>query len=200
MVRAIVALHVALGRGLMQVREVRDAGRGKSRRCFVSLVAPPAPQAGRAATPGARAQDRFRPGRSRVITAAPTPQTTTPAFTAPPPDPEPCRRAGTGTGRRRPGPACGGRAAPARELPASAVQYLKPPVLNYPALSRRPGESGACCCVSSSDEAGLPVCRLRVHDIERLRTLDGAALCRRSGKVRFKPYSENGRPGVRLGR
>jgi len=126
-----------------------------------------------------------------VITAAPTPQPTTPAFTAPPPDPEPVAEPEPAPVAAAPAPAAAAPA-PARELPASAVQYLKPPVLNYPALSRRAGESGRVLLRVFIDEAGLPV-QLRVQTSSGYARLDDAALAA-IGKVRFKPYSENGRP------
>ena len=83
-------------------------------------------------------------------------------------------------------------AAPARELPASAIQYLEPPAPVYPRASRRLGESGLVIVRVFVDADGMPR-QLQIAQSSGFVRLDEAAL---DGvrRARFKPPTENGRP------
>jgi len=191
MVGLIVALHGALAYGLMQVREVRDAV-AEVAPMFVSLVAPPAPQPAAPPPPPVPVPvPKIVLARPKpLLTAAPTPQPVAPSFTAAPPEPEPVAEPTPVAAVAA--PAVAAAPAPARDIPASAVQYLQAPVLAYPRLSRRAGESGRVLLRVFIDEAGLPA-QLRVQSSSGYPRLDEAAIAAVQ-KARFKPYSENGRP------
>ncbi|MES1196742.1 MAG: energy transducer TonB, partial [Steroidobacter sp.] len=75
-------------------------------------------------------------------------------------------------------------------IPASAVQYLEPTVLEYPRASRRLGESGHVMVRVYINEAGLPG-EMQVTQSSGYNRLDAAALAAVK-LTRFKPYTENG--------
>jgi protein TonB len=81
---------------------------------------------------------------------------------------------------------------PPKVIPASAVQYLEPPVLEYPRASRRAGESGRVLLRVYIDETGLPR-QVLLAQSSGFARLDDAALTAMK-KARFKPYTENGQP------
>ena len=83
-------------------------------------------------------------------------------------------------------------APPPKLIPASAVQYLDPPRLVYPRLSRRNGESGRVLVRVYIDADGLPA-QVQVSQSSGHVRLDDAAL---DGvrNARFKPYTEHGHP------
>jgi protein TonB len=85
-------------------------------------------------------------------------------------------------------------AAPAqpKTIAISAVQYLTPPVLNYPGAARRAGESGKASVRVLVDLHGLPQQTQLVRSTGFAR-LDEAALATVRA-TRFKPYMENGQP------
>jgi protein TonB len=186
MVALIVALHAAGGYGLMQVRQVRDAV-AEAAPMFVRLVTPQAdPPAPVVPPPPPIVKPRPTPPVAKpLITAPPAPTPAAETFTAPPPPPPVPVVA-------EPPPAPPAPAAPARTIPASAVQYLEPPVPVYPRASRRAGESGRVVLRVFIDEAGLPR-QLQVQVSSGFARLDEAALAAVS-KARFKPYSDNGQP------
>lgn len=82
--------------------------------------------------------------------------------------------------------------APPKLIPASAVQYLVPPQLEYPRISRRLRETGKAVVRVYIDEAGLPQ-QVQVSKSTGSSALDEAAL-NAVRKARFKPYTENGQP------
>jgi protein TonB len=100
-----------------------------------------------------------------ALTSAPAP----PAVVAPPPPP----------------------AAP-RELVVTAVEYLAPPVLQYPPASRRMQEQGRVLVRVLVDAQGLPA-QISLQQSSGHGRLDDAALATVRA-TRFKPYTENGRP------
>jgi periplasmic protein TonB len=79
-----------------------------------------------------------------------------------------------------------------RELPASAIQYLEPPVPVYPRASRRLGESGLVVVRVFVDADGMPR-QLQIAQSSGFVRLDDAAL-EGVRRARFKPPTENGRP------
>jgi protein TonB len=81
---------------------------------------------------------------------------------------------------------------PPKNIPASAVQYLTPPLLDYPSASRRAGETGRVIVRVYIDEDGLPR-QTQLHQTSGFARLDDAALAAVQ-KTRFRPYTENGHP------
>ncbi len=71
------------------------------------------------------------------------------------------------------------------------MQYLEPPLLEYPRASRRAGESGRVLVRVYIDEAGLPR-SVTLSQSSGYARLDEAALAAVRG-ARFRPYTENGR-------
>ena len=81
---------------------------------------------------------------------------------------------------------------PPKNIPASAVQYLEPPVPEYPRTSRRMGEAGRVLLRVYIDEAGLPR-QVLLAQSSGFARLDEAAVAAMQ-RARFKPYTENGQP------
>ena len=133
--------------------------------------------------------------RVDLITAAPAPTPT--AFVAPPPPetPEvPAPPAPPLVVVQAPPPPPAPPAPPPPEpklIPASAVQYLEPPVLVYPRLSARAREAGRVMVRVLIDEAGLPR-SVQVSQSSGHARLDEAAVAAVQ-KARFKPHTENGK-------
>jgi periplasmic protein TonB len=192
MIAAMVAGHVALAWGLLQVREVREAVADASP-LFVSLVTPspsvptpapvprppvktppPRPIPSIVAAPAKRADPApFVVPAAPVSTAPPAPpveQAPTPPSPPSPPSPP----------------------VAAQIIPASAVQYLEPPRLVYPRASRRAGEAGRVVLRVYIDEAGMPR-QVMLNQSSGFPRLDEAASAAVHA-ARFKPYSDNGRP------
>ena len=200
MIGAVVAAHVALGWGLLQIREVREAV-AEAAPMFVSLVAPPAPPKPVLIEPPppSRPQPvvkRQRPPEPTVVTAAPRPA---PApFVAPAPLPEPPAPAPiappppVAVAPVAPPPVAPAPAPAPKVIPASAVQYLEPISLEYPRLSKRNGEAGRVLIRVYIDEAGVAK-NLQVNRSSGYPRLDEAALAAIQ-KARFRPYTENGQP------
>lgn len=185
MVGLIIAAHGALAYGLLQVREVREIA-SQVAPMFVNLVAPEAPPKPPAPPPPVRVPPKPVPIEKPVIAAPPAPAQPPATFTVPPAPPEPVVVA-------EPSPPVQAPPAPPpapRLIPASAVQYLEPPVLVYPRASRRAGESGRVVLRVFIDEAGLPR-QVQVNQSTGFARLDEAAI-NAVQKARFKPYSDNG--------
>ena len=188
-VAGILALHVAGVWGLLQVSAVREAVLHAAP-MFVDLiaqparptpVAPPPPQAQPLATP---------PPQAPVIATAPSAEPT--AFVVPTPPPEPAPPAPQIPMLVVAAPAPPAPPSPPKTIPASAVQYLEPPVLVYPRMSERNGERGRVMVRVYIDTAGLPQL-VQVGMSSGFVRLDEAALAA-VRKARFKPYTENGQP------
>lgn len=184
MVGVIVAVHAALGYGLMQVREVREAV-AEVAPIFVSMVTPEKPPAPTPAPPVTKAPP---PLQRPIVTAAPTPAPQPEPFTAPPPEPP----APPVAVAAPPVPATAPPAPAARTIPPSAVQYLEPLQLVYPRASRRAAESGRVVLRVFIDEAGLPR-QVLVSQSTGFPRLDEAAIAAVQ-KARFKPYTIDGQP------
>ncbi|HEY9063584.1 MAG TPA: energy transducer TonB [Burkholderiaceae bacterium] len=191
MVAAILAAHVAGVYGLMRVGAMREAVRDAAP-MFVDWIAPPAPPTPPAPPPPPKPQPipkKLTP--TPVIAAAPSPAPA--AFVVPAPPPEPV----VVETPAPPAPVVAAPAPPApppppKIIPASAVQYLEPPPLEYPRLSRRSNESGRVMVRVYIDTAGLPR-TVQVNQSSGFVRLDDAAVAAVQ-KARFKPYTENGQP------
>jgi protein TonB len=195
MVAVVVAVHAIGVYALMQLGVVRDAVR-EAAPMFVAWIAPPAPPTTPPAPPPAprpQPTQKKPPQPTTVIAAAPSPAPA--AFAVPmPPAPEPV------VTETPPVPPAAVVAAPAQPappaapqtIPASAVRYLEPPVLEYPRLSRRNHESGRVTVRVYIDTGGLPR-TVQVSQSSGFGRLDDAAVSAVQ-KARFKPYTENGQP------
>ncbi len=185
MVAGIVAVHVAGAWGLMQVSAVREAVL-QAAPMFVNLIAPPAPPV---PTPPSVPQpiQKKPPPAAPMIAAAPSPAPAAFVVPAEPPveQPAPPVAALVAAPPAPPAPP-----PPPKMIPASAVQYLEPPVLVYPRLSERNGERGRTMVRVFIDSAGLPQ-NVQVGASSSFPRLDEAAVSA-VRKARFKPYTENG--------
>jgi protein TonB len=192
MVIAILAAHVAGVYGLMQLGAVREAMR-EAAPMFVDLIAPPAPPTPPAPPPPPQPQPILKkpPPPAPVIAAAPSPAPAT-FVVPPPPPPEPVEAVPTPPVAVVAPPAPPAPPPPPKIIPASAVQYLEPPVLEYPRLSRRNNESGRVIVRVYIDTAGLPH-NVQVSSSSGHPRLDDAGVAAVQ-KARFKPYTENGQP------
>jgi protein TonB len=195
-IAAILTLHGVAAWGLLQIDAVREAV-GEAVPLFVDLIAPPAPDQPKPPEPPAppppQPLPKTPPPPAPLIAAAPTPTPAPAAFVAPEPprDPAPPEQPVVAVEPAPPAPPPP-PPAPARELPASAIQYLDPPAPVYPRASRRLGESGLVVVRVFVDADGLPR-QLQIAQSSGFVRLDEAAL---DGvrRARFKPPTENGRP------
>ena len=189
--RAVVGLlllaHVLVGWGLLQAQlERREAAPPEP--LFVEIVSRSEPAAPVQA-PLPPAMPDFRPELPQVqmpeVVAAVMPVTAAvvPAVAA-----EPAPAAAPVS----PAPAPAATAPAERLLPASAVQYLEPPVLVYPRASRRAGEAGRVLLRVFIDEQGLPR-QVQVNRSSGFARLDEAAI-EALRKARFKPCIADGQP------
>ncbi len=197
MVAAIVALHGAAAWGLLQVDAVRSAV-ADAAPLFVDLIAPasPEPPPEPAPAPPPAPTPKTPPAPAPVIAAAPAPLPAPTSFIAPelpPVEAPPASPTVPVVVAAAPPVAPASATAPvARELPASAIQYLEPPEPAYPRASRRAGEAGLVIVRVFVGADGLPR-QLQVLQSSGFARLDEAAL---DGvrRARFKPPTENGQP------
>jgi protein TonB len=191
MLAFIVAAHVAIVHGLLQVREVRDAARDIAP-MFVDLIAPPAPAVPPAPPPPPRPQPIPKKPAPPVPVIAAAPSPAPAAFVVPaPPPPEPLVETPVPVVVQAP-PAPPAPPPPPKVIPTSAVQYLEPPAPEYPRLSRRSAESGRVVVRVYIDTAGQPH-SVQVSSSSGFARLDASAVSAVQ-KARFKPYTENGQP------
>ena len=199
-VAAILALHGVAGWAVLQVPAVREALADVAP-IFVSLIAPEVPPKPPEPAPPPRPEPprpmpKLPPPPAPVITAPPLPVPAPAAFVAPPPPelppiPEAPAPPVVVDVQAPPAPPPPPPPAP-KTIPASAVQYLVAPVVEYPRLSRRANEQGRVMVRVYIDEAGLPRSVQISQSSGHLR-LDEAAVAAVQ-KARFKPYTENGQP------
>jgi len=188
-VAAIVGVHALAGWALMQVEQVREAV-AQAAPVFVELLAPSAPPAPPVPpSPAPPRTIRKVAPPAPLVVAAPSPvpaafvvdQAEVPQLPAP--------AAPVEVAQLPPSPPA---PEPPRNIPASAVQYLEPPLPEYPRASRRAGEAGRVSVRVYIDEAGLPR-NVQLSRSSGYPRLDDAAIAAVK-KARFRPYTENGRP------
>ena len=187
----VAGAHFALAWAALQVPAVREAV-AHAAPMFVSLIEPerPVTPPPPAPPPPPRPEPRKKPPPLVTAAASPAPArfvAPTPPEEAPapePPAPEIVAVAATPAPPAPPPP-------PPKTIPPSAVQYLEPPLLEYPRASRRAGESGRVLVRVYIDEAGLPR-SVTLSQSSGYARLDEAALAAVRG-ARFRPYTENGR-------
>ncbi len=188
------AAHVGLVWALLQLEPVRSAI-GAVAPIMVDWIAPPAP-APPPPPPPPPPKARVKPQPKPVIVSEPAPTPVTPVFVAPPapppqPPPEPVPPAPA------PEPVAVVAAAPPpppapRTIAITAVEYLTPPVLDYPLASRRAQEQGQVHVRVLVDARGAPQ-QMSVIRSSGFARLDESALATVRA-TRFKPYTENGTP------
>ena len=205
---AVLGAHAAGVWGLMQVREVREAVIVAAP-IFVEFISPSAPPVAAVRVPALPALTlpltpihRKPPPAAPVIAVAATPEPAAFAVPAPsPPEPAPALTfvpaapaplAMVAVPAPVLVPLPDPTPAPPTIIPASAVQYLEAPVLDYPRLSRRNGEAGRVMVRVYIDTAGLPR-NVQVSTTSGHVRLDDAAVAAVQ-KTRFKPYTQNGQP------
>lgn len=198
----MLGLHAGAVWFLLQFDPVREAA-GRVVPILIEFIAPPAP---RPAEPVSQPKPALPTAvRPRVATIARPPSAAEPALAAPQPEPEPsptARSEAPPTPSSLPVQDAGSAATAAPATPAapsaptprtvaiSAVAYLSPPVLRYPAISRRMGEQGQVLVRVLVDSQGSPREAQVVRSSGHPR-LDEAALTTVRA-TRFKPYTENG--------
>lgn len=189
----MLAAHVAVGWALLQLQPVREAV-AEVLPLTVNFIAPPAPVPAPPPPPQQRVLPKPAPAPKPVITSAPTPAPQPPVFVAPPPPPEPPAPVAAPPAPPVPPAPPAPPAAPPqpKTIAISAVEYLTPPVLNYPAAARRAGESGRVNVRVLVDARGMPQ-QMQVTRSSGFARLDEAALATVRA-TRFKPYMENGQP------
>jgi protein TonB len=192
-VLGVLAAHVAVGWGLMQVESVRQAV-GEVAPIMVELISPPAPPVPLPPPPPPAAptppKPQVKPPPPAVIAAAPSPAPA--AFEAPPPPVEPPPQAIVIDPPPPAPPAPPAPAAQPKTIAITQVAYLTPPVLVYPATSKRFGESGQVNVRVLVDADGKPR-EMLVLKSSGFQRLDDSALATVRA-TRFKPYAENGVP------
>jgi protein TonB len=167
----------------------------RSRRFFVDWVAPPAPEAPAPPPPPPKPEPRPRiKPIPPVGAAAPAPAPVTPAFVAPPPEPEPVvvEAPVPAAPMAPPAPPASPPPPAPKTLSVTAVEYLAPPQLAYPPLSRRLGEQGTVHVRVLVDARGAPAQAVLLRSSGHAR-LDAAAMDTVQA-TRFKPHTENGIP------
>jgi periplasmic protein TonB len=183
LVIGILLGHVGLGWGLMQVSAVREVMVAAAPMMF-SMVQPDAPPKPVPPPPTAKPIPK-------VVTPTPLIAVESPAAAAfvvaiPPPDTPPAETSeaiSPSTVAAPPAPA-------PKIIPASAIDYLVRPPLEYPRASSKLREAGRVIVRVYVDEGGIP----RVTQVKRSSgfvRLDEAALDAVQ-KARFKPYVEHG--------
>lgn len=192
-VLGVIAAHLAGGWALMQVESVRQAV-GEVAPIMVELMAPPAPPAPLPPPPPPAPPVQTRPKPKApapaVITApaAPAPA----PFEAPPPPVEPPAPVTVIDPPPPAPPAPPAAPAEPRTIAVSSVAYLTPPVLVYPSVSKRFGESGRVLVRVLVDVDGKPR-QMQLQQSSGFQRLDDSAMATVRA-TRFKPYTENGVP------
>jgi protein TonB len=180
----MLGAHVLAAWALLQLEPVRHA-MSEIAPIFVDWVAPP-PEVPPAPPPPPRPMPK--PMRSPPLTVAspapvPVPFEAPPAPVEPPPAPVVVQAAAPAAPPAPP-------PAPPPTIAITAVEYLTPPVLSYPALSRRAQEQGQVSVRVLVDARGLPM-QMVITRSSGFARLDDAALATVRA-TRFKPYTENG--------
>ena len=194
MVGGILALHGVALWGLLQVDAVRAAVL-EAAPIFIDVLAqpePPKPEPPKPPPPQIPKPTPVAPPPPVIAAPAaaqPAPFTVPPAPPEPP-APTPVQTVSTPAPPAPPPPV----APPAPKLiPASAVQFLELPVVDYPRQSRRNNEAGVTLVRAYIDTRGGAPRSVSVERSSGFSRLDLAAVAAVQ-RARFKPYTENGQP------
>jgi len=189
----VVAVHLVGGWALLQLDVVRDAVKQAAPVLMVDMIAPAEPPKPEPPPPAPQPK-KLAPAPVPLIAAAPTPTPAPPTFVAPPPEPAPPQPVNvTPAPPAPPAPAPAPPMAPVlKQVPPSAVRYLKEPTLNFPLLSKRAKEQGTVVLRITVDVNG----RLKEAWVQKssgFERLDQAAL-KDIHSARFAPQMEDGKP------
>lgn len=192
LVVGVVAAHAAAAWGLLHVCEVRDdvAEAVPMMLSIVSPAEPKPPMPAPSPMPAPLPQKAPPPLPAPMRSAPPSPEPATfvvPVQPAPQPPTPPAEPAPAPAPPAPPTPPL-----PARTMAASEVQFLKTPVLQYPAASRRARETGRVLLRLFIDERGLPS-QVEVNRSSGFARLDDAAVATIQQAL-FKPHTDNGQP------
>lgn len=185
----VLGAHVAGGWALMQVEAVRTAV-AEVAPIMVEMLAPPAPPKPLPPPPPPPPKiQKTPPPPKPLITSEPATPAPAP-FVAPPPPVEPAPPAVAAVETPPAPPAPPAPPPQIKTVPATAVRYTRQCQLEYPAASKRLGESGQVVLRILVDGKGMPR-EVTVQKSSGHPRLDAAAL-RCAPNSRFQPYSENG--------
>jgi len=192
LVGGVVLAHLVGGWALLQLDVVRDAVREAAPVMMVDLILPAQPPKPEPPKPVPQPK-KAAPAPAPIIAAAPTPTPAPPTFVAPEPVPAPPQPVNVAPAPPAPpAPIPTPMAQAIKQIPPSAVRYLKEPVLNFPLLSKRAKEQGTVVLRITVDVNG----RLKeawVHKSSGFERLDQAAL-QDIRSARFAPQMEDGKP------
>ena len=192
MVGGILTLHVAGLWGLMQLSPVRETVLQVAP-MFVDWIAPPAPPTPPKRLqppPSSQALPKQAPPPLPLVAAAPSPAPAAFVVPAPPPEAPPVATAPAVPTMVATAPPAS-PPPPPKLIPASAVQYLEPPTVEYPRQSRRNAESGVVILRAYIDTSGGAPRNVQIDQSSGFVRLDQAALAAVQ-KARFKPSTANG--------
>ena len=193
LIGGVVAAHIVGGWALLQLDVVRDAVKDVVPVMMVDMIAPaerpkpepppPVPQPKRMAP---------APAPAPIIAAAPTPTPAPPTFVAPEPVPAPPQPVNVAPAPPAPpAPQPTPMAQVIKQIPPSAVRYVKEPPYDYPLLSKRAKEQGTVVLRITVDANGH-LKEAFIHKSSGFERLDQAAL-QSIRKALFVPYMENGK-------
>lgn len=191
----VVLLHAAAIAALLQIGAVRDA-LSEAAPLFVSFVVPDEPKvetAPPAPLPPPPPQPRPRPRPPAPVIASER-QVTEPVEFAAPPAPVEEAPAAPAAAEASAAPAAAAPAQSATPRVITAVQYVRPPKVEYPSASRRFGEQGRVVVRVLIDRNGHAE-RVELHQASHYARLNEAAL-KAAREALYRPYSENGEPRV----
>lgn len=187
----IFGLHVLVFWGLSQVQDLR-AKIARVTPVVVRLVAPAEPPKPLPPPPIAMPQLKA-PALTMIdppliaVATAPAPSPLVAAIPTPPPAPVPVQTSPTPVIPVTPPPA-----PQIKQIPASAVRYLKEPRMTVPLMSKRLRESGVVHLRVVVDVRGQPR-EITLAKSSGFARLDEQAL-QDMRSARFAPYTENGQP------
>lgn len=201
----ILLAHLLVVLGLLQLGPVRDAVR-QATPVFVQLISPAAPPArpkpapplplplpASAKPPAAAPVSVSAPSPVAAVLLAPTlAAEALPAPPAPVQATQPTVLAAAPVATAPPPPPAPPAPAP-RVLPSAAVQYLVTPVLVYPRLAQRNGETGRVVVRVLIGAAGGAPASVQISQSSGHARLDDAAIAAVQ-KARFKPPTDMGQP------
>lgn len=190
LVVGVLAAHLVGGWGLLQLDAVQQAVRDVAPVLMVNMITPQEPPRPAAVPPPPPRPEPRRAAQAPIpaIAAAPSLTPAPAEFLAPPPVPAPPP---AGVAPAPPTPPLPAPAAALKQVPPSAVRYLKMPALNFPRLAKRAGESGTVVLRITVDESGR-LKQASVHRSSGFERIDQAAL-QDIRSARFAAQMEDGR-------
>lgn len=193
LIGGVVAAHIVGGWALLQLDVVRDAVKEVVPVMMVDMIAPPEPPKPEQPPPPAPQPKRMAPAPAPIIAAAPTPTPAPASFVVPAPEPAPPQPVNVVPAPPAPpAPQPTAMAQVIKQVPPSAVRYVKEPDMHFPLLSRRAKESGTVVLRITVDVNG----RLKdawVQKSSGFERLDQQAL-QDMRSARFAPQMEDGKP------